>query len=628
MAEWRHFIHVDDVDETLHLWEKSFSTGYNFDHKYRLRVENNEMGYVWFQASGRKVLGRDGRDYWIGTAVDINDSVQQIETYRRLTDELSSQQRIITTTLDNLPVAVIVAEAPGGAIKYGNSKMWDVWRFPLKLSSSVDAYNEWKGFHADGTPYAAHEWPLAKTILHGETVIEEVAEILRGDGTMSTVSFSSAPIKDDTGKVLAGVVICQDINEKLRLQKERMDALLEAKNATETSRFKSNFIANISHDIRTPINGILGMTNLLLLSDLTAEQQEYCRTILDCGKTLVNLINDVLDLSKLEANKMELDQVTFSLGETTSLVVKIAQASLSAERNIHISTYTKNLPPLVFGDRKHLEQILGNLVQNAVKFTPSGGHVTVYMEVQDAVPDQKSVTVTCRVSDDGIGMDEQQLAKVFRPFTQADASTTRKYGGSGLGLSICRDLVTLMKGEIIVKSAIGAGTTFTVTVPMGRVEEQVPLALASSFGSKHTTHVSETLKSIRSKKEILMAEDNPIGGTVAKKLLSSQGYERVTWSRDGSEVVNEFLKDQSKYELILMDCQMPILDGFDATRKIRQVNPTIPILALTASATQDDRNACLQCGMTDVILKPFDPDHIAYKIDEHVMRKQNDTASK
>lgn len=608
---WISSMHPDDRAASHEIWQRCLKEMTPFEYRFRLLLKDGD--YKWFQA--RCVHAKDG--LWNGICTDIDKSVHQSELFENMSKDLMSRKEFITTVIDYLPVAVIVADK-SGQILYANNKMLDIWGFPLKKSKTIEEYADWVGFHPDGSIYKGEEWPLARSVTDGEIVLEEVVEILRGDGKKSIISLSSSPIYTIDGERIGGVVICQDVNEKLKLQKEKLDAINAAKSAIETSRFKSNFIANMSHDIRTPINGIIGLTNLLLLTDLTEEQHENVATIAECGRTLINLINDILDVSKIEAGKMILENIEFSLTGVLDTVLKISNASiLVTDKKLSISGNQKNLPPFVRGDPRRLEQVLNNLVQNSIKFTGDGGRIEIYIEVIDN-EDPDFVTGYFKVKDTGIGIQKEKQKELFKPFTQADSSTTRKFGGSGLGLSICKNLVALMKGTISLESEEGLGTSFEIHLPFGRVGDVY-----------HTIDNEEYVRTLltaeqRSQCKLLLAEDNKVSAMVATKLLAAKGYKNADWVQNGQQAVESFLKHT--YDLVLMDCQMPVMDGFEATRRIREVDKQVPIFALTASATQDDRNACLESGMNAVILKPFDPDSMVSKIDEYLSSRHKFTA--
>ena len=417
----------------------------------------------------------------------------------------------------------------------------------------------------------------------------------------------------DEEVILHGQLMAQKEKE-LTLMKEKLVAESKAESALVSANFKSSFVANMSHDLRTPISAISGLTSLMLMSELTPEQREQAETIAECGRTLVNLVNDVLDLAKLEAGKLEFDSVEFSLRAAQDSVARMAKAyaHASGKTKMNILPKAENLPPYVRGDPRRFEQILINLVTNAIKFTADGGDIEVSFSTREQ-KETKKVLVRSVVKDNGVGIDDDKLEKLFTPFSQIGGATRGGSIGTGLGLSICKNLVSSMGGTIGVTSRKGVGSEFYFEIPFDRV---------GMFDPRKENHPSVIQKILtieeRRKQLILLAEDNAVSATIARKMLAKHGYESVTWVANGAEAVERMqtvekqeargpFYNTAPYDVILMDCQMPVMNGFQATREIRKIAAGIPIIALTASAHQDDTDRCIDSGMDFVVLKPFDP---------------------
>jgi PAS domain S-box-containing protein len=371
-------------------------------------------------------------------------------------------------------------------------------------------------------------------------------------------------------------------------------ALLEAKEAAEAgSRAKAAFIANMSHEIRTPMNAILGFTEVVLQdTGLAQETAKHVRTIHRSAKGLLGIINDILDISKLESGKLVLEEVAFHLPNLLADTLRTLQQH-AAEKNLALElAYDPALPARFRGDPTRLRQVLLNLLGNAVKFTAQGG---VTLQVAAGNPPQ----LYFAVRDTGIGMTPEQVARVFEPFSQADASTTRRFGGTGLGTSISRQIVELMGGDIGVESEYGVGSTFHFSVPLR------PAADTDECLYEHDHFVAEGYRSPRAFR-VLLAEDVEANATLATLRLEQQGH-RVDWVKNGRAAVAAF--QARPYDLILMDVQMPEMDGLEATRAIRALeNGTgrIAILALTASVMREDSEQCFAAGMDAVVAKPVD----------------------
>lgn len=403
------------------------------------------------------------------------------------------------------------------------------------------------------------------------------------------------------GFLLLFIVIYLNIKQRVTLEKivkERTKELEREKDrAQNATKAKSQFLANMSHEIRTPINGIIGMSHLLLQTKLTKEQMNFLKNIDNSAKSLFRLINDILDFSKIEAGKLSIEKTTFNLKKSVSSVIESVKFIVQ-EKNIRIHLkYGHNLKDYFHGDSLRISQILTNLLGNAIKFTHNGD---IYITIKKI--DEKRLRF--QIKDTGIGLSEEEQKKLFKSFSQADSSTTRKYGGTGLGLAISKQLVELMGGKIWVESKEGFGSSFIFEIELQETD------FIEADEEK-----TEFDKNILNANKILIVEDNLTNQLVLLGLLEDYVKE-IDIANNGKEALDLF--KSGKYELILMDLQMPIMDGYEATKIIREIDKDIPIIALSANAMTEEVEKTKAYGMNEHLAKPIDVEKLFATLSKYI----------
>jgi PAS domain S-box-containing protein len=452
--------------------------------------------------------------------------------------------------------------------------------------------------------------PIQFALNDGETshVISET--FYRRDGSNFLVEYICVPLKEKD-KIIGAVITFQDITERRDIEV----AIVEARNsAIESARTKTAFLANMSHEIRTPLNGVIGMTSLLLDTNLSHEQLHYTNIIKQSADLLLEIVNEILDFSKIEAGKLELEKITFDLSELLNGTIEFFKLEAKRKGLQLKLEIADDFPHIVCGDSSRLRQIFNNLISNAIKFTESG---EIIVKVSKESESASEILLKFIVSDTGIGISKDKQDFLFQPFTQADITTTRRFGGTGLGLAISKQLAGMMNGEIGVQSEINQGSSFWFTAEFGKEQTKLPTATAEK-SPIFIPNIESHDQDLSSKVQILIAEDNVVNQQVALGMLRSLGFQAHAVA-NGFEAVNAL--KALDYELILMDCHMPEMDGFEATREIRSLGNSkklTKIIAMTANALVGEEECCLEYGMDDYLSKPMSKDDLSKILAKHL----------
>ncbi|MGK2926461.1 MAG: ATP-binding protein, partial [Lysobacterales bacterium] len=541
---------------------------------------------------------RDVQDAIIGYLLIGTDNTARklVEAEQKKLDQRLRDQQFYTRSLIESNIDALMTTDPSGIITDVNKQMEALTG--CTRDELIGA--PFKSYFTD--PERAEAG--IKLVLSEKKVTDYELTACALDGKQTVVSYNATTFYD-RGRTLQGVfAAARDVTEQKRVEAELQQAKAVAETASQT---KSDFLASMSHEIRTPLNAIIGIADLLAKTPLSLEQNKYVQIFRRAGDSLLNLINDILDLSRVETAQLELERTGFSLSDLVEKVREVVAIRAHEKDLALVCEVAANVPNDLMGDPTRLRQVLLNLLGNAIKFTESGEvALRVTLDADSAVPD----ALRFAISDTGIGIPGEKLDAVFERFTQADSSTTRRYGGSGLGLTISKRLVELMGGAIQVESSVGKGSVFTFTVP---------LEIWEGAAQRTTVPVGAGPDQPLPALDILLVEDSPDNRTITMAYLRDTPY-RVEIAENGAVACEKFTAGH--YDLVLMDRQMPVMDGLTATRAIRawelaNQHPPTPIIALTASALKGDQEKCLAAGCTAYLTKPIKEEVLLQAIREH-----------
>ena len=555
-----------------------------------------------------------------GEIGEMMRSIQYAQQYLHRTEiksvaalnRVEEQEQFMENLTNNMQNGVYALDAQG-LLNFINPAAEQMLGYSAEELLGKNIHQMIHAHQPDGVFLEVEECPVHQAIIRGDKYQIERDWFICKDKTFLPVEFNTAPLLKQ-GLIVGSVAVFHDITPRLEMEKQLQQAVHSAELSQEVAenanRSKSDFLANMSHEIRTPMNAIIGMGHLALQTDLDPKQRGYMSKIQHAANSLLRIINDILDFSKIEAGKLDIEMTNFHLDEVVDNLDHLLAVRSREKGGIEVLfSVDPAVPNELVGDPLRLGQVLINLASNAIKFTKEGEVVVKVSLLQKSTNGE--VVLQFSVKDDGIGMNQAQLSKLFTPFTQADSSTTRKYGGTGLGLTISKQLVEAMGGEIKVESQEGAGSTFSFTaqfalhaeVNLERRSLSTPLESEQDLGMEQVADIQGA--------RILLVEDNEVNQMVAIEMLEMAGLvvEVANNGQEGVEAIDNSLQEESPFDAVLMDIQMPVMDGYEATRTIRN-NPLLaelPVIAMTANAMVQDREEAASAGMVDHIAKPFDP---------------------
>jgi PAS domain S-box-containing protein len=624
---WSKWIHEEEVPECTKRWLKALKTGGDFDMELRMLNKNGE--YRWHTSKARSVKEENGKvKLWLGINSDIHDQKMQKEALEAAVILGNNQLRIVKEELIHKneeaedSKAKLMTEYSRRLIEASldplitisiEGKIMDLNQAFINATGKTNKELMGSNFYDYFTDVEKAKTGYKEIFDKG--FVFDLPLIIK-DHKFTSVLFNGSVYKDEHGKVLGAVLVARDITVQNRIEKELIEAKLFAEMATniaetaklkaeeatyaaeEAARTKQQFLSNMSHEIRTPMNAIIGFTKVVLRTELTAKQKEYLTAIKISGDSLIVLINDILDLAKVDSGKMTFEETPFKLSLSINAMLHLFETKIHEKNLILNKKYDENIPDVLLGDPIRLHQIILNLVSNSVKFT-SHGKITVSVSLLEE--HKENVIIEFSVSDTGIGIAENKMGKIFENFQQESLSTSRIYGGTGLGLAIVKQLVEGQGGSISVKSMIDVGSTFSFKLQFKKTNAEAIL-------EPEIIELDREIKDVK----VLVVEDMALNQLLMKTLLDDFGFE-CDIAANGKLAIEKLehaslsTNKTSPYDIILMDLQMPEMNGFEATEYIRKtLKSSIPIIALTADVTTMDLAKCKEIGMDDYLAKPVE----------------------
>lgn len=570
---------------------------YEWNVEYPLKVKSGEI--IWVEQSST-VLFEDAHAIGFQSILkNVTEKNKMEQEIQKIHQEREETQFRLQSILDNTPLIIFIKDLEGRYLTANKSyrQAFKFTREEIIGKTDFELVDE-----KDARRY--HE--IDEYIIREKKNVE-IEETVEEDGRTKNLLIVKFPLFDKDNNLYGIGGIASDITERFLYGMH----LIEAKSKAEMAeQLQEQFLANMSHEIRTPMNGIIGMTNILLNTSLNDEQKDFVGVIKKSSDSLLVLMNDILDLSKIKAGKLRIEKIDFRLRETLEQTINTFRVLIKEKGLTLRVSVDLDVPDSLTGDPHRLNQILNNLLSNAIKFTAKG---EINVIIKSAKKQSGEIEILFSVSDTGIGIPQEKLEYIFESFSQAESGTSRKFGGSGLGLSITKKLIDLQHGNIEVTSEPGSGTTFTFAITYSIAKNEVE----KQYAGKQETFNQDGLTG----KRVLVVEDNEANQKVIFHILQKAGIE--TDLADNGKVAIQLLEEGFTYDLIIMDLQMPEMNGFETTVYIRQnLKLTIPIIAMTASALRNEKIKCLELGMNEYLNKPFVPADLFRQLRRFLLKKE------
>jgi PAS domain S-box-containing protein len=585
---YRSKIHPDDITMLDTVVNNAIEHGKGFNYEHRVICNNGTIKYVI--GIGRTVIDEQGK------SIELRGTIQDITQRKKAEDALKASEEKFSLLAKNATDIVSLHDLNFNYIYVSDSAKRTLGYEPEELigKSALDF------IHPEDLEYVKNRY---EGMLSRTSIEFSQFRNIKKDGSYCWME-SAGNFTFDKDGVISGLTInTRDISERKQIEEQ---LIIAKKLAEELASAKDRFLSNMSHEIRTPLNGIIGFTNVLLQSDLPPKQKKQVEIIKTSGNILMVLINDILDLAKINEGKIELEESVFDLSELINDILISFELRIDEKDLKMFSKYDKNIPNVLIGDPIRISQILINLINNSKKFTNNGGQINVNMHLLEE--DEEKAIIEFSITDTGIGIPKEKLETIFEPFVQADNGPHYKHEGTGLGLSIVKRLVGLMNGSVSINSEVNKGSTVIFTIPL---KKTTAIEVATK---KLLPLLSDDLTKIGHLK-VLIADDNEINQLLAQTILLKFGFE--VDSAENGKIAIELL-NKKQYDIILMDLKMPEMGGFETAHYIRtQMLPpksTIPIIAITADITKADLETFTEAGINDFILKPFDQTDLLNKI--------------